>query len=304
MIFSIVTPTYNRRDLLCRLFDSLVAQDYQGIEWIVVDDGGTDGTEDAVRGFQISASFTIRYLRKQNGGKISACNAGLAVASGDLVSVIDDDDYFLPKVFDQIAQDFIAIRDNDDIAGLSYISVDPDGNVRGRRFPLDRKISDHIECRFNQGITGDKCEFTKPASLRAHNISYSEDAGSVGGDTVFLVRVAEHYKTMYRNTPVLVKIFLPGGITMNRRARSLQCPIGIAEYYKAYLGRRVRVRIRLKYLVAYIAVLCLMRARINDSIVRSPWNRLLSPLAYLPGMLVGIRWRILMNRSAASAAGL
>lgn len=304
MKISIVTPTYNRRGLLTRLFDSLVAQDYKDIEWIVVDDGGTDGTDEALRAFQVHAQFDIRYFHKQNGGKIGACNAGLAVASGDIVSVIDDDDYFLPRVFEKIAQDFVAIRDNDDIAGLSYICVDPEGKVRGRRFPFDRMISDHIECRLNQGITGDKCEFTKTASLRAHAISYSENAGSVGGDTVFLVKVAEQYKTMYLNTPVLVKIFLPEGITKNRRLRSLSCPSGIAEYYKAYLGRRVRARIRLRYLVAYIAVLCFMRSRIRDAIVRNPWNRLLSPLAYVPGLLIGIRWRFLTNKSAAPAKGL
>ena len=49
MKITIVTATYNRRELLRRLFESLMAQDYRDIEWIVVDDGGSDNTEEAAR---------------------------------------------------------------------------------------------------------------------------------------------------------------------------------------------------------------------------------------------------------------
>src|SRR5208283_2180320 len=100
-----VSATYNRRDLLRRLFESLMAQEYRDLEWIVVDDGGSDNTEESVRGFRETATFEIRFVRKENRGKDATVNVGLNMATGDLVAVIDDDDYFLPNMFGRIAED-------------------------------------------------------------------------------------------------------------------------------------------------------------------------------------------------------
>ena len=69
---SIVTPTYNRGYLLHKCFDSLLAQTDRDFEWIIVDDGSSDDTETVVRGFE-PADFPIIYIKKENGGKHTAC---------------------------------------------------------------------------------------------------------------------------------------------------------------------------------------------------------------------------------------
>jgi glycosyltransferase involved in cell wall biosynthesis len=290
---SLITATYNRRELLKKLFDSLVAQQYPAIEWLIVDDGGTDHTEDAVAEFRRQASFPIRYLRLDNGGKPRAVNRGLEMATGDVVCVVDDDDFFLPDVFRTVARDFAEIADRDDVAGLSYLTADPAGRIWGRPFPRDGMVSDHFECRINRKIWGDKCEFTKADLIHRHGFRYYEGRkrGGMGGDALFHFAIAEMYRTCYRNAIVLIKDYQADGISVNWRRKALQNADRTAEYYAAHLNRRVRFPIRLRYMIAYVAILWYARRRIPWTTISARKMNLLFYLACLPGILLGARWR-------------
>ena len=66
---TVFTPTYNRRRLLPRLYESLCKQEYADFEWVVVDDGSTDETEDLIRTYIEESTFPIVYLYQKNSGK-------------------------------------------------------------------------------------------------------------------------------------------------------------------------------------------------------------------------------------------
>ena len=65
MKFTIFTPTYNRRELLKKLYGSLKNQVYKDFEWVIVDDGSTDGTEEAVKEFLSENILDIKYFYKK-----------------------------------------------------------------------------------------------------------------------------------------------------------------------------------------------------------------------------------------------
>lgn len=293
MKITIVTATFNRKDLLKRLYESLIAQKYEAIEWIVVDDGGTDNSEEAVREFQKDAAFEIRYVRKENGGKDGAVNVGLGIATGELVAVIDDDDSFVPNMFTQVASDYARIANDKNIAGLSYLTADAFGKVWGRTFPRDHMISNHFDCRINRKIWGDKCEFTKGSVLRGDHIRFLETKtkGGFGSDVMFLATIAEKYDTCYVNTPVLNKNYYETGIGVNWRKRGLQNPELAAAYYACYLHRRIRPFIRLRYMIAYLANAHYAGYPMTLPLYYAPWNRVFFYLAYLPGLFIGSRWK-------------
>ena len=69
VVFTVSTQTYNRIDSLPRVYESLKAQTFRGFEWLIVDDGSTDGTEELVKAWQSSADFPIRYFYQPNLGK-------------------------------------------------------------------------------------------------------------------------------------------------------------------------------------------------------------------------------------------
>lgn len=101
---TILTPTWNRRHLLTRLYESLQSQnvDLDAVEWLVVDDGSTDGTGGLIEKFAQNASFNVRLFRQENAGKCSALNLGVAHAKGEWLSIIDSDDILLPDALEKM----------------------------------------------------------------------------------------------------------------------------------------------------------------------------------------------------------
>ncbi len=90
---SVIVPTYNRACLLKEALDSVLAQSYGNVELIVVDDGSTDHT----RRLLASYGDRITVLFQPNTGVSAARNHGIQAASGDLIALLDSDDYWLPE---------------------------------------------------------------------------------------------------------------------------------------------------------------------------------------------------------------
>ncbi len=82
-MLTILTPTYNRRPTLPRLYESLCAQTRLDFEWLVIDDGSTDDTAAWLQSCQARTSaFAVRSLSQANGGKHVALNTGVRAARG------------------------------------------------------------------------------------------------------------------------------------------------------------------------------------------------------------------------------
>lgn len=95
---SVIVPTYNRRASLSRLLQALGRQTYPAarFEVVVVDDGSTDGTADAVRALDLA--YPLRLLIQENRGPASARNLGVEQADGPVIVFLDDDVEPLPEL--------------------------------------------------------------------------------------------------------------------------------------------------------------------------------------------------------------
>ena len=101
---TVFTPTYNRAYILETLYRSLQRQTYQKFEWLVVDDGSSDHTQELVTSWQQEENpFPIRYFKQENGGKCRAINRGLEMAQGELFFTVDDDDYLTDDALEKVA---------------------------------------------------------------------------------------------------------------------------------------------------------------------------------------------------------
>lgn len=101
---TVFTPTYNRAYIIENLYRSLQRQTFSDFEWLVVDDGSSDGTEALfAQWMQEENPFPIRYRKKENGGKCRAINLGLELAQGELFFNVDSDDYLTEDALEKIA---------------------------------------------------------------------------------------------------------------------------------------------------------------------------------------------------------
>ena len=156
--FTILTPTFNRADVIVRAFDSLCAQTGPRFEWVVVDDGSTDDTAQVLAACAARAPFELRYVRQPNGHKKVAFNRGVREARGQLLVVLDDDDELAPAA---LARLWAIWQSIDPSAREHYIGVTglcqrADGRVVGDRFPADLMDCTATRMFFEHGVRGEK----------------------------------------------------------------------------------------------------------------------------------------------------
>lgn len=89
---SVIVPVYNKEPYLRECVDSLLGQDYQNMEVILVDDASTDGSGSICDDYG-RHDERVRVIHQENGGPTAACVAGMAAASGDYYMFVDSDDY-------------------------------------------------------------------------------------------------------------------------------------------------------------------------------------------------------------------
>ena len=113
--FSVIIPAYNEAELVGSAIHSVLRQSREDWEMIVVDDGSTDDTTEAVRSFE-REDPRINLLRKPNEGLSAARNTGIEAAAGRYLSFLDSDDLWLPRYLAAMGSALEA----DPEAGLAY----------------------------------------------------------------------------------------------------------------------------------------------------------------------------------------
>jgi hypothetical protein len=106
-LISVVLANYNGAEHLAEAIESVVAQDYDNFEFIVVDDGSTDGSRDIIRAFaKRFPEKIVPICKAKNEGQAEGFNVGVARAKGELVSFIDSDDLWFPHKLSMVQRTF------------------------------------------------------------------------------------------------------------------------------------------------------------------------------------------------------
>lgn len=167
---SVIVPAYNEAAGIEAAVRSIVASTHP-VEVLVVDDGSTDNTADIVEALDLPG---VTLIRKENGGKPSALNAGLAAASHDLVVMVDGDTVFEPETVHALIQPFA----NPQVGAISgNTKVANRGGMLGAwqhieyvvGFNLDRRLFDVAECM--PTVPGAIGAFRRDALLRVGGVS-------------------------------------------------------------------------------------------------------------------------------------
>ena len=141
-LLSVVTPTYNREDLLKNCFTSLQSQTDKRFEWIIVDDGSSDNTAETVKMFQQQApEMRIAYVHQENGGKHTALNASHPYLHGNYVLMLDSDDTLINTAVQDVYEGWQPYMDRSEIGAVVFQKGlspdDPVAYVRQENVPVD-----------------------------------------------------------------------------------------------------------------------------------------------------------------------
>jgi len=119
MKISIITVTYNSRDTIKDTIESVRSQTYDDIEYIIIDGGSTDGTIEIVNEYEKDVDI---FISEPDDGIYDAMNKGIALASGDVIGILNSDDFYADNsVLNSVAEAFLTKKIDCIYGDLVYI---------------------------------------------------------------------------------------------------------------------------------------------------------------------------------------
>lgn len=136
---TVFTPTYNRAYCLHKCYESMLRQTCKEFDWLIVDDGSTDGTRELVQEWISQGNeFNIRYTYKPNGGMHTAYNTAYEMINTELAMNVDSDDWLTDTAIEDILT-FWKDNKRDDVGGIYALDCYENGSIIGLSFPDDLK---------------------------------------------------------------------------------------------------------------------------------------------------------------------
>lgn len=213
---TVFTPAYNRAYILPKLYESLLIQDYPYLEWLVVDDGSVDNTEELISNFIKENKINIRYFKQKNGGKQRAMNLGFEKCETDLFMCVDSDDHLtkdsIKKIIKKWETDY---NNNSKIAGII--------SMRGKSEtePLNKYLPDVFSTKHRLLYTkyhfiGDLDIIYKTSILKNYKYFVFDDEKFMG-ETYVYNKIDDNYDMLIMNEITSICNYLPDGYTKNVR---------------------------------------------------------------------------------------
>lgn len=249
-MITVFTPTYNRLELMQRLYRSLLAQTDKSFEWVVVDDASTDGTDVWMASIEDDAPFDIKYKKNPHGGKHRAINTGVKLARGDWFYIVDSDDQLPDNSIETVSRWVAELDDRTDtIAGVAGLVTDLSGHVVGEH--PDTEVGDYVECgnlqRYRSGLDGDKAEIYRTDIMKRYPFPEFEGEDFVTERVVWDRIAHDGYVLRWYNVPIYTCEYREEGLSKSGIN-------SVKGHLKNYRGYVLFVRQSVRYMEAREAV--------------------------------------------------
>ncbi|MBR0353400.1 MAG: glycosyltransferase family 2 protein [Oscillospiraceae bacterium] len=232
MRITVFTPAYNRAYTIEKLYCSLRRQSFKDFEWIVIDDGSTDGTEKLFeRILEEENFFPIQYYQIPNGGKHRAINRGVRIAKGNLFFIVDSDDYLTDDALELVDRIEKSIPDDEksEFAGVCGLRGKTVDSIIGSTFEGNTLDITSLE-REENGIFGDKAEVFYTEVLKKYPFPEFEGENFLTEAVVWMKIAEDGLKLRYFNEIIYIGEYLPDGLSANIREMIKRNPNGYALY--------------------------------------------------------------------------
>lgn len=246
---TIITPTYNRANLLVHLYDSLESQTNKQFCWMIVDDGSTDDTFDIVSRLKGNSSFEIIYLQKTNGGKHTALNFGIREINTELTFIVDSDDTLTEDAVQCILDVHERYKNQGRISSYTFLKG------TGTKTPVipiegDEFIENYITYRIKNNRPGDMAEVYKTKYLK--QFPFPEFVGEkfISEDVVW-IEIGKVSDAVYLNKVIYICEYLPDGLTSNDKPMKFASPLGSMLRGKRLMSKECGLRENIRGAIIY-----------------------------------------------------
>jgi len=223
---TVFTPTYNRGYIIERLYNSLKKQTCKDFEWLVVDDGSSDNTEELFKKWSKAKNgFCIKYVKVENGGKQKAINRGLDLAAGKMFFIVDSDDSLISNAIERLKYYEHQISDESGYAGISGLRGYDIETVIGNRNKNTFVDATNLE-RPKYNLTGDKAECYYLDVLKRYKFPEIENEKFVTECVVWDKIAYDKYKIRWFNEIIYLGNYLEDGYTKKGNTLFERNPIG------------------------------------------------------------------------------
>ncbi len=287
MKISILTPTYNRANLLSNLYQSLLKNKIDGIEieWLIMDDSSTDDTKELIKQWAQENKIGILYNEQEHQGKMVAINNLVEKATGDVIIECDSDDYFTDEAFSIIKKTWQENKNRTNCYAMCFLKYNSNNENMGRNFP--KKETTMFDLYFKDGETGEKALvfFSKIRKQYIHKLEQQEKFVT---EARMYHEMDLQYKMICINKPIMICEYQEDGYTKNVKKQFIENPFGYFEYFKEIFShdmKNVTFKKRLYVIKHYILFGYLTKAKKPVQNVKGIYNKLLYLLLYIPGVI-------------------
>lgn len=284
---AILTPAYNRGELLKRAYESLKNQSNKNFVWYIVDDGSMDDTAQILEDLKKENMVEIEYYYKQNGGKHTALNFGLNKIKENFVLILDSDDLLTYDAVETVLKDVKELDES--FCGVGYLKADLSENVIGKKYSSNGVEDTFINQRYNKNVFGDKAEVFKVSVLKNFPFPEFENERFLS-EAVVWCKISGTYKMKFYNKVIYKCEYRTDGLTANVKKILFNNPKGASACYKVLTGKQFNVKNKIKYTLLYI-VYMLADNKSYKQIIKETNNKFLTFLLYLPAFIIFKRWK-------------
>lgn len=286
MKISILTATYNRANLLSKLYESIINNLNANIEveWLIMDDGSTDETKQTIEKFVKENKLEIKYFFQENQGKMQAINNLIENAQGDLIIECDSDDYFTNNAFESIYNAFEKNK-NKDFYAFCFLKYDQTGKNMGNNFKKEK--SKMFDLYFKEGEDGEKALVFNSQIRKQYKYELENGERFITEARMFH-EMDEKYDIICINEPIMICEYQTEGYTKNIIKQFKENPYGYFKYFKEILQKNmngVSFNKRLYAIKHYILFATLTNQKNITKQVKGMFNKILIICLYIPGKL-------------------
>ena len=289
MKISVLTPTYNRANLLDKLYVSIKKNcencSNMQIEWLVMDDGSTDNTKDVVKKYVGEKNLEVKYFYQRNQGKMKAINNLIEKSTGDFILECDSDDYLTDNACNIIDESIKKYGNIERIYALVFLKYTTTGQNMGNNFSKDGYRSKMYDLYFKEGITGEKALLYNASIRKQFQYELENDENFVT-EARMQHKMDMQYDIICINKPIMICEYKPDGYTKNIIKMFKQNPHGYFKYFKEIFqqnmkGTTLRKRIYIDKHYILFAVLTNEKHPIRQ--IKGMINKIIIAILFIPG---------------------